>query len=66
VNSIEHVHQLAREKGLDPDKVKQDLIDAAIATNSSAEEIARAFLIAIDWQGPILPAWLPPEIEGKR
>jgi hypothetical protein len=75
MNYIEQVRQLANEKGLDPDKVEEDLITAALAKveedlitaalamNGSAQEIARAFVIAEKLQCSILPVLLTPGLE---
>ncbi len=61
---IEQVRLLAIEKGLDPDKVEDDLYTAALAMNGRPQEIARAFVIAAKWQVPIVVALLLPELEA--
>jgi hypothetical protein len=54
---IEHVRKLVAEKNLDPDKVEEDLITTSLVLESTVEEIAKAFIRAIDWHGPVEPNW---------
>lgn len=45
---LDEVRQLAIAKGVDPDKVQEDIVSVAIQTAWSTEDIARSFVMACE------------------
>jgi hypothetical protein len=45
---LDEVRQLAIAKGINPDDVEKDIVNAAIATNWGVEDIAWSFIRAIE------------------
>ncbi len=52
---LEEMLELAKEKGIDPEKVLDDLVTAANASGWGVEDIAYSFLMATRWKPEIMP-----------
>lgn len=44
---LDELCDLARSKGIDPQQIIDDVVNAAIATNWGVEDIARSFVMAV-------------------